>query len=121
MTPAENRYRPRSPLEVESDLDRITSMLEQAVGEYEGIITAAAEAEADWRACEARAIVALADSGRKMTVPERDARAYVMSLDEHRAYLLMEATAKGRREFMAALRSQIAALQTLAANRRQVG
>lgn len=116
-----NDHRPRSPLEVELDLDRVTQALEEAVGEYQQMMVDAAEAEANWREVDARSQVALADSGTRMTVAERDARAHVMALDEYRVHLLMEARAKSRREYLASLRTQVAALQTLAANRRQLG
>lgn len=115
------QHRPRSPMEVEGDLDRVTAALEDAVAEYEAMMTSAAQAEADYREVHARATVSLADSGRKMTVPERDARAHLMALDEYRAHLITEAASKARREYLSTLRTQVAALQTLAANRRGLG
>lgn len=122
-----NGHRPRSPMEVEADLDRVTLALDDAVGEYESILSDAAAAEADYREVEARSFVALADidnrkvRGERMTVPEREARVRLMSLDEYRVFLILDARAKARREYLSTLRTQVAALQTLAANRRQLG
>jgi hypothetical protein len=109
-----------NPVQVESELVRLSNLLEERVSDYQTAIVGAAEAEARWKY---RTAVVMLDviaqfPGRSCTVAEREARVEVETADEHASALITEATAKSVREALTALRTQIEALRTLAASQR---
>ena len=119
--PQPNDY-PLNPMQVETEIIRLSSLLEERVSDYTRAIRDAADAEANWKRDAAIALLDVINSytGTKMTVAEREARVEVMTTDGHRAHLMTAATAKSIKESLNALDSQIRALQTLAANHRHM-
>lgn len=111
---------PMNPQQVEAEIMRLSSMLEDRVSDFTMNIRAAAEAEADWKRSFAVAMLDVIESatGGRMTVAEREARVEVMTSDQHRMYLITTAVAKATKESLSALNSQIEALRTLSANHR---
>lgn len=111
---------PMNPLQVEAEIMRLSSLLEDRVSDFTQAIRAAAEAEAEWKRSFAVAMLDVIESatGSRMTVAEREARVEVMTSDQHRVYLITTATSKAVKEALNALGSQIEALRTLSANHR---
>jgi phage shock protein A len=111
-----------NPMQVESEILRLSNLLEERVSDFQTAITRAAEAEARFKYLYARAMLDGFEQfpGRAHTVAEREARVEVECADAHAAYLITDATAKSVREALTALRSQIDALRTLAANQRSM-
>jgi len=111
-----------NPQQVEFEIIRLSSVLEDRVSDFTRNIRAAAEAEADWKRAFATAMIQVIEShtGSRMTVAEREARVELLTADEHRDFLVAQAVAKSTKESLAALDSQINALRTLAANHRHM-
>ncbi|MCJ7725649.1 MAG: hypothetical protein MUP76_04590 [Acidimicrobiia bacterium] len=109
-----------NPMQVESEIVRLSDLLEDRASDFTVAIRAAAEAEANWKRDYAIAMIQVIESatGTRMTVAEREARVEIMTTDQHRTYLITSATAKSVKESLSALDSQINALRTLAANHR---
>lgn len=112
---------PMSPAEVDAEILRLTALLEERVEDFGNASRRAAEAEARYKFRSAQELISLIDNarpGHKTTVQEREARVEVAIADEHAAHLITNATAKSVRESLGALRVQIDALRTVAANYR---
>lgn len=109
-----------NPYQTESEILRLSNLLEERVSDFTTAIVRAAEAEArfKYRSAQVMLEVIAAYPGRSCTVAEREARVEVEVADEHAAYLITEATAKAVRESLTALRTQVEALRTLAASQR---
>jgi hypothetical protein len=116
-----NHHRPRSPLEVEEELNRLAEALEAATEQYRNDALAAAEAEADYKLAYSRCLVGLANSGRKITAGEREARAIVSAGPEFRLWKIKEASRTATGEALRTYRTRIEALRTEAASRRFQG
>ena len=111
-----------NPMQVESEIIRLSGVLEERVSDYSSNIQAAAEAEAAWKRAFAQAMIDVIASagGTRMTVAEREARVELLTTDDHRTHLVCAALAKATKESLNALDSQINALRTLAANQRHM-
>lgn len=109
-----------NPVQVEQEILRLTNLLEERVSDFETAIVKAAEAEARWKYQAAVKLLEVIGetAGTRTTVQEREARVEVATADEHASYLITAATAKSVREALSALRTQVEALRTLAANQR---
>jgi hypothetical protein len=118
-----DQFMPMNPVEVESEIIRLSSLLEDRVSDFTRVIRQAAESEANWKRDYAIAMIDVIQShtGTRMTVAEREARVEMMTTDAHRAYLVDTAVAKSVKESLSALDAQINALRTLAANHRHMG
>jgi len=117
--PAHNHL---NPMQVESEILRLSTLLEDRVSDFQTAIVRAAEAEARYKFRSAQVMLEVIEQfpGRSCTVAEREARVEVATADEHATALITEATAKSVRESLSALRTQIEALRTLAANQRSM-
>jgi len=109
-----------NPMQVESEILRLSSLLEDRVSDYQTAIVRAAEAEARWKFVSAKTLLEVIEQypGRQHTVAEREAHVEVATCNEHAACLITEATAKAVRESLTAIRTQIEGLRTLAASQR---
>ncbi len=114
-------WRPRSPLEVEEELQRLSDALDAATNAYATASREAGEAEADYRLAEARSFVGLANSGRKMTEKEKQHRALIAADEEYRMWKIKDALRASNAEHLRTLRTRIEALRTEAASRRFQG
>ena len=108
--------RPKSPFEVEQDIEKVAAELEVQTDNFRVDADAAAHAEADYKLAHAGMIVGLAS--QKMTAGERDARALSACREEFRAYKITEARKQATAEALRSLRTRMEALRTEAANRR---
>ena len=111
---------PLNPMEVESEIIRLSNVLETRTSDFTHAIRRAAEAEARYKYRCAQVLLEVIDryAGVRTTVQEREARVEMETADEHAAYLIDTAMAKSVKEALTALRAQIDALRTLAANHR---
>lgn len=116
-----NYHRPRSPLEVEEELNRLADVLESTTEQYRRDAGEAAEAEANYKLAYAQCLVGLANSGKKMTAAEREARCVVSSGPEFRIWKIKEAARASTAEALRTYRTRIEALRTEAASRRFQG
>lgn len=114
-------WRPRSPLEVEEELQRLGDALDAATNDYSAAAREAGQAEADYRLAEARAFVGLANSGRKFTEKEKQHRALIAADEEYRVWKIKDALRASTAEQLRTLRTRIEALRTEAASRRYQG
>lgn len=105
-----------SQAEVEQQIMDISDAIEAEVYRYAGLADAAAESEAEWKLRYAHAVVRLADSNMKMSIPERQARAEITAADELRRYKVMEARRQASKEALLSLRARLDALRSLSAN-----
>lgn len=102
--------------QIDSEIQRLSTLLEDATYEYRAAAQDAAEAEAEYRREKAIATIASIEHGGKMTAPEREARAHRHVADQHKSYLLNSANRDGIREFLVSTRTRLEVLRTLAAN-----
>ena len=116
-----NKHRPRSPLEVEEELNRLAEALEEATEQYRQDSKEAAVAEANYKLVYAHCLVGLANTGRKMTASERESRCVVASGEEFRIWKIAEAKRASTSEALRTYRTRIEALRTEAASRRFQG
>lgn len=103
----------RSQADVEDRILRLSDTLEEQVELYAELITQRAEAEADYRYKQSRALL---DQTSKTTVARSEAFAHLKASEEYRIYRILEAREKATQAHMTALRSQLDALRTVAAN-----
>jgi len=108
--------RPLSQVEIEDRIQDVIEEMERATEEYETMSKDAAEAEADYKNRFARATLAVIEHSEKMTVGEREARVTIMCKDEHKTYLVTQATRNSRREYLTTIRAHLDALRTLNAS-----
>ena len=108
--------RPKSPFEVEADIETVAAELEVQTENFRVDADDAANAEADYKLAHAGMIVGL--TAHKMTAGERDARALTACADEYRRYKVTAARKQATAEALRSLRTRMEALRTEAANRR---
>lgn len=99
-------------VDVEAEILRLSARLEEATDEYARLITLAAEAEVNHKKEWAKATLR-ATGG---TVAEREAEAVLATVDDLMQRKMSEALAGAQKELAHSLRTQLSALQTLAAN-----
>lgn len=105
------RTRPISQVEIEQEIIRLTSMLEDETETFEALAVDAAEKEADYKASWAKEYLSA-----KGSIREREAWAdYKLEIQIHN-HKIAEALVKSKRERLSSLRTSIDALRTLAAN-----
>jgi hypothetical protein len=103
----------RSQADIEERILRMSDTLEEQVELYAELITLRAEAEADYRYKQSRALL---DQTGKTTVARSEAMAHLKASKEYREFRILEAREKATQAHMTALRSQLEALRTVAAN-----
>ena len=105
--------------EVERQILSLSDRLEDETNRYADVAELAALAEADFKGCHARALLAFADAtvgSRKATVDERRAQADLDAEDAYAIYRLNEARLDACKQALYSLRTRLDALRTLAAN-----
>ena len=104
--------------DIEREITRLSTVLEDTTYEYQAVSERAAEHEAEYRHKRARMLVALIEHSEVRTAQERDARCDAAVATEHKAYLLSKHERDAVREALASLRTRLEALRTLAATAR---
>jgi hypothetical protein len=99
-------------VDVESEILRLSARLEEATDEYARLITLAAEAEVQHKKEWAQATL----QSNEGTVAQREAHAVLKTCDALLQRKISEALAGAQKELCHSFRSQLSALQTLAAN-----
>lgn len=107
----------RSQADVEERILMMSDELSEQVELFAELSAQRADAEADYKYKFARALI---DQPTKATVATRDAVATMRSADEFRAFRLLEARERATQAHMTALRTQLEALRTVAANVRHL-
>lgn len=102
--------------DIERSIMAVADELEEETERYDRVANLAADREASYKHAAAKAFVALADSGVKMTAGERQARADLAVVDEYRTWKITEAARASSREALLSLRARLDALRTLSAN-----
>ena len=102
--------------DVEDQILATSDAIEAEVERYAGLADAAADAEADYKLRYATAVVSLADSQSRMSIPERSARAELASADELRRFKVLEARRQASKEALLSYRARLDALRSLSAN-----
>lgn len=98
---------------VDSEIQRLSQVLDQRVDEYGELAVRAAECEAAYRIAYAKVYL-----GTEGTVSAREQTAVVACADQLTERLLAEGIRDSCQESMRSIRAQLSALQTLAANER---
>lgn len=112
-----NRTQPISQVDVENELMRLLSLLEEETEAYESLAEDGAKKEALYKSNWAKEYLAA-----KGSIKEREAWADYKLSEEIFDYKIAEAMVKSKRELLTSLRTSIDALRTLNANIRfQVG
>lgn len=106
-----NRSKPISQVEVEEEILRLTSMLEDETETFEVLAQDAANKEAAYKSMWAKEYLSA-----KGSIKEREAWADYRLEKEIYDWKLSEALVKSKREKLHSLRTSIDALRTLAAN-----
>lgn len=106
-----------TPVDVEERIVRLSDELDEQVALYADLAEARAEAEAEYKHRQARAMI---DQPNKQTVSMREAIAHLRASDQFRAFRVAEAREKATQAKMTAIRSQLDALRTIAANVRML-
>lgn len=104
--------------EVETTILKLSHELESTTYAYAELSDAAAEAEADYKLKQARALVTMADTAVRMTAQEKQARAELTSAQELRLWKLSEARRQSCKEALLTLRARMDAMRSLSANLR---
>jgi hypothetical protein len=111
------RSAPISQVDIEEEMLRRLSMLEDETETFESLTEDSAKKEATYKAEWAKAYLSAQGS-----IKEREAWADYQLADHNMQYKIAEALVKAKREKLGALRTSLDALRTLAANVRiQVG
>jgi DNA-binding transcriptional regulator WhiA len=106
-----SRTRPISQIEIEQEIIRLTSMLEDETETFEALAVDAAEKEAEYKGSWAKEYLSA-----KGSIREREAWAdYKLEVLIHN-HKIAEALVKSKRERLSSLRTSIDALRPLAAN-----
>ena len=113
-----------TPVEVERKITEALEALDELTAEFADATRDAAEAEADYRLRLNSTYVRLrdahaADTGRRMTERETEARATLAAANELTAYKITEARVDALRQALNTHRARLDALRTLNANTRQ--
>lgn len=103
----------RSQADVEERILHLSDVLEEQVELFSKLTIERAEAEANYRYKQSRSLVTQTS---KTTVAMREALAHLHASDEYRTYRILEAQEKATQAHMTAIRSQLDALRTVAAN-----
>lgn len=106
-----NRTRPISQVEIESEIIRLSSMLEDETESFERLAQDGAEKEARFKSAWAKEYLSA-----KGSIKEREAWADYKLEDQIMDVKIAEALVKSKRERLSSLRTSIDALRTLAAN-----
>lgn len=106
--------------EIEASILQIDGALDTATHEFADLSEAAARAEADYKQAAATEMVRLANSDRKMTVSEREARVDQLTADEFAIYRIADARVRAAREGLHSYRARLDALRTISANIRSL-
>lgn len=96
---------------IEGEIERLSGILEAKTDEYATLARGAATAEVDYKLAYARRYLTV-----KGTVGEREALTLCEVAEPYRDKLIAHAVRDACSESMRSLRSQLSALQTLAAN-----
>jgi hypothetical protein len=102
--------------EIEGEIMRLSGELEDITYQYADLADLAATAEADYKLHSARTMILLANSGTKMTAPERQARVDADSDAQYRVWKINEARRQSAKEALLSLRARLDSLRTLSAN-----
>ena len=108
------RSTPISQVEIEEEILRLTSMLEDETENFEVLAQDAANKEATYKSAWAKEYLSA-----KGSIREREAWSDYKLESEIFAWKVSEALVKAKREKLSSLRTSIDALRTLAANVRQ--
>lgn len=106
--------------EPERALIHVDTALGVAVDDQRGNRERAAHAEADYKLAYHRTVLALRQSDRKMTADEREAEAFVQTVDLFRAWKLAQAVEASGQDHLRALDGQVRSRQTIASSTRAV-
>lgn len=106
-----SRSRPISQIEIEEEIMRLTSMLEDETEKFETLAQDAAEKEATYKSLWAKEYLSA-----KGSIKEREAWSDYRLEKEIFDWKISESLVKAKREKLASLRTSIDALRTLAAN-----
>jgi hypothetical protein len=106
-----NRNKPISQVEVEEEIIRLATMLEDETENFERLIQDMANKEAHYKSAWAKEYLSA-----KGSIKEREAWADYRLEKETFDWKIAEALVKGKREKLSSLRTSIDALRTLAAN-----
>ena len=111
-----------NPHQIDTELVRLSDLLEERTEDYARAANAAARAEARYKRsyAEAMLLVIGEGGGRKTTVQEREARVDLAVADDYEARLITDATARSVRASLAAITTQIEAARTIGATLRQL-
>lgn len=113
---------PLNPHQIDDEIVRLGNLLEDRSEDYARAISRAAVADSAHRKMHAVAMLRVIDenAGKRTTVDQREAMVDVETADSYAAKAMTEATAKGVRAAMEAIRVQIDVARTLSANIRQL-
>jgi hypothetical protein len=106
-----NRNKPISQVEVEEEIIRLVTMLEDETENFERLIQDMANKEANYKSMWAKEYLSA-----KGSIKEREAWADYRLEKETFDWKIAEALVKGKREKLSSLRTSVDALRTLAAN-----
>lgn len=106
-----NRNKPISQVEVEEEIIRLATLLEDETENFERLIQDMAHKEANYKSSWAKEYLSA-----KGSIKEREAWADYRLEKETFDWKISEALVKGKREKLSSLRTSIDALRTLAAN-----
>lgn len=109
-----------TPVTVEKELRRLCHLLEERTQDLADAARRAAETEVAHKHAAAEAMVKMIRRDDKMTVGEREARVLLETADLYQARKLAEATRDAAQEGCRSLRTQIAAVQSVNANLREL-
>lgn len=91
----------------------LTDVLDEQTALYADLAEQRAEAEAAYKYRQARALV---EQAGKVSVAMKEAVAHLRGAEEYRAWKVLEARERATQQKLTALRSQLDALRTIAAN-----
>ena len=100
-------------VDIEHRIIAITDALDEQTHLYAELADNRAEAEADYKHRHARALV---EQAGKIPVATKDAVAHLRATDDYRRWKVLEARERATQQKLVALRSQLDALRTVAAN-----
>jgi YesN/AraC family two-component response regulator len=106
-----NRTKPISQVDVEEEMIRLVTMLEDETENFERLIQDMANKEATYKSSWAKEYLSA-----KGSIKERESWADYRLEKETFSWKIAEALVKGKREKLSSLRTSIDALRTLAAN-----
>lgn len=121
MSTHREHLRPLSQVEIECEIERLSSELESALEEYVGLCKAEAEAENEYKRRYHRAVIVHSErstmaDGRKTTVSWVESQAALACEDVQAVYRIKSAGVRALKEALTTKRAQMDALRTLSAN-----